>query len=145
MLLSRKASLSNAIAEFQAELNDIDAALAGISGKDTRSSAQQRTQRPKSIQEQILHTLKNHPEGGSSRWFVKSLLDEFNREISPRNMSWNLSRLKSEGRLVLDNGRWKMRPLKNETPSEDKSEGVSEITGEVRASPNESSGRLLDL
>lgn len=134
MLRARRQEVLAEMAPLKAELREIDAALAAIEDKPAPQTA-----KPKSgetVADHVNILLQEHPEGLHTRDFVEAMAKRFKRQITNRNMSWHLSKLKRERQLTQDGGgAWKLPQQKDETPS-DGSDGVSKVAGEVGSSPD---------
>ncbi len=112
ILLARRRDIETEAAPILAELAEIDAALKalGVTPKNvvSRGVSQPTSSSKLSGEKQVLHTLKEHPEGLSTARPGVELNLRFRRVIAPRNLSWYCSRLKSRGSLLLDGERWKL-------------------------------------
>lgn len=149
ILLARRNEVLAEIAPLKAEIREIDAALAAIGAPveprrpKPEDSAKPITSGTVIGQAQIL--LREAQRGLVTREIVEQIKARFGREISARNMSWHMSRMKREGLVTQTaNGLWKLAGQNEETPPEEQSDGAS-ITGGGDAPPIESLGRKLDL
>ncbi len=131
ILLDRRKEIEAEIAPLRAELKEIDAALAAISGGVSSSST--KGLRAGSIGAQALAVLGEHPNGLRTREIVRQMRRQFGREIAKRNMSWHLSHLKRDGHLIQTDERWRIAPSKDETPGGEPSASVT--TGDGNGNP----------
>lgn len=101
----------------------------------------------RTIQDLALAVLAEQPNGADALKIIELIKERFGVEVPRTSMSPQLSRLKRQGKIALNNMIWTITdPVlsKDETPSEDQSESASNNTGEVDASPYESQ-RSYDL
>lgn len=136
MLLGRQSEVKAEIAPLKAELKEIDAALAAISGGGTRATP--RGARAVSISEQTLAVLSRHPDGLATATIAEALRAEYARLIRNRNMSWHLSKLKREGKIILDGEHWRIPPVQNETPDNRSGASITKDDERGGSSSNES-------
>lgn len=118
LLLSRRKEVLAEIAPLKAELKEIDTALSAISGEMPSAPLARIGPRSGSINSSTLVVLRDHPEGLRTRAVAKAIHQRFNREITPRNMSWHLSHLKRDKRVVLIEGVWSILGSTNEAPGD---------------------------
>ncbi|MCH9052263.1 MAG: hypothetical protein IIA72_14475 [Proteobacteria bacterium] len=131
LLLARRREVKGEITPLKAELKEIDTALAAIGGNPV--VAAKGNVRAGSIADQTLDILNDHPGGLPTRTMVREMRHRFGREIEKRNMSWHLSRLKREDKLILDGELWRIPSAQNETP--DSISGASSTTGDGNGNP----------
>lgn len=125
MLLARRKEVVAEIAPLKAELKEIDTALAAISGEVPSAPSTRTGPRPGSISSNALAVLQDHPEGLRTRSVVEAIQSRFGREITPRNMSWHLSHLKRDKRVVLVGDVWRIPDNNSEAP-DDSPSGASD-------------------
>lgn len=114
LLQHRRKEIATEIASLQVELNEADTALAAIEGKRLPSTVQPTTRRA-SIASQALDVLEKYPQGLPTRQIAKKVNELRDKKVTKHNMSWHLSHLKREGRLVLDGELWSIAPTNDET------------------------------
>tara|TARA_R110000868_G_scaffold14669_12_gene68000 strand:+ start:4111 stop:4614 length:504 start_codon:yes stop_codon:yes gene_type:complete len=152
-IAARRSELLSEIAVLQAEIDQLDAAekaaldvvgtVSEIKPERLVFRTQIRERKPSlTIKEMILNILRDNTAGLQASEIIERIGVLYGKRIPRTSMSPQLSRLKNDGELVLEDSNWILSELvdgsKIETPSEDQSEGVSNNTGEDDASPYES-------
>ena len=145
LLVARRREVLAEIAPLKAELKEIDAALAAISGEVPPAPSARAGLRQGSISSNTLAILQNHPEGLTTRAVREEMQRRFDREIAPRNMSWHLSHLKRDKHVVLDGGVWSIPGSNNEAPDDPPSSASDDGGGSPSlAESRQTLGGLLD-
>ena len=106
MLAARRREIEAQFAPLKAELKEIDLALAAIEGRPP-APTQGKPRKP-SVIDRIIELLTAEPSGLPTAEIAKRMKDQFGREVSNRNMSWHLSRLKRDGGIVQVDGLWRL-------------------------------------
>jgi len=96
------------------------------------------------IKDLAIDALNDSPDGADALKIIKIINDKFGVDVPRTSISPQLSRLKKEGLIFLNNKVWRISRPENETPSDDPSKGASNNTGEGDASPNESRRTFFD-
>lgn len=127
--MARKREVEDEIAKLTAllgaELGEIDIALAAIAGKPpnapTRRKRKKYKRRAKSIGDKAIEIIGMHPKGLQTRETTEKYNAKYKQHVSKRNMSWHLSKLKREGKLVLEGDLWKSKAPDSEAPDSQES------------------------
>lgn len=148
-IATRRSEIKDQMASLRAELRQLDAADRAAAETETGSNAAPsrqsvvRAARP-TIMDMILDVLKGQPDGAKSDEIIEAVKTKFNVEVPRSSMSPQLSRLKARGNLVMTNNNvWRLTEY--ETPSEDQSEGVPEVTDEGRQPSSNESQDVHDI
>lgn len=145
MLIARRKEVLAEIVPLKAELKEIDTALAAIGGEVSADPPVQTGPRSGSISSNALAVLEGHIEGLATRSVVEAIQQRFGREIAPRNMSWHLSHLKRDNRVVLNDGLWSIPSSNNEAPDDPPSSASDDGGGSPSSvESREALGGLLD-
>lgn len=115
------AEIEAAVGPLQAELREIDAALEAIGGSPNRGmkpqiAARHRTRRRLSIADRTIQVLEVHPKGLKTADIAAELNKGYENIITNRNVSWYLSQLKRDGRVILERELWRITCEIDETP-----------------------------
>ena len=142
ILLGRKRQILAEMAPLRAELEEIDIALAAISGSLSPTVTQDKNKpKAQSIGGQALAVLKDYPNGLPTGQIGHQLKVRFERNISNRNMSWHLSHLKKAGHVVLDGELWRIPPAERETSGSEEPDASDSPDDEDGSSSSSSSER----
>jgi hypothetical protein len=108
LLVQRRKQLLKKIAPFSAELAEVEAALRFIESKPPPNESVTTNNKKLSIAKQALVILKEKENGLQTRELVEEIEKRFDRKVSRTNLSWHLSHLKRDARLVNVGGNWKL-------------------------------------
>ena len=112
LLHARRREIAAQLAPLKAELKEIDTALAAIEERVVMPAGHGR--RKPSISHRALEILSDTPQGLATGGVVEQMKSRFDREITNRNMSWHLSRLKTERKIIQVGELWRLPPGQNE-------------------------------
>ena len=110
-LSSRRSGIKAEIAALRRELQEIDAAERAISGAGPNGTTPASTPSGSggtSIKDKILAVLQERPEGAEAATIIDLIQQKFGETIVKSSLSPQLSRLKSEGRVISDHKIWRL-------------------------------------
>jgi hypothetical protein len=108
LLVKRRKQLLKKIAPFSAELEEVEAALRFIESKPPTIESASTDGKKLSIGKQVLVILRDTVNGLPTKELVEEIQKRFDRKVSRANLSWHLSHLKRDARLVNLGGNWKL-------------------------------------
>lgn len=130
----RKAEIKEQIAALRMELREIRTAESAISGDEsTAPKTRNKSSNHPTIKDLIIEVLKTREQGADAKEIIHMIKEQHGKEVSRPSISPQLSRLKSEGKLHLDNKIWTLAVAKS--PNKEAPEGASNSC-EVAASLN---------
>jgi hypothetical protein len=126
----RRTQILEQISALKAELQELklaDAAIrTGIAGSATVTKS---NEEKSTIKQMVIEVLQGRPEGADSSEIVQFIKQEFGEDVARSSLSPQLSRLKEEGKAVLNGKIWRLSEFDND-PNSDKLGSSIEDFGE---------------
>jgi hypothetical protein len=136
-MANRKAEIKQQIAALKAELRDIQAAEGALTpggGGESAAESSVRTRGRITIKDMIVSVLTPKPQGAEAQEIIESIKAQYGKEIARPSLSPQLSRLKEDGTLILDNKIWQLAKTpvpKSEAPNATASDAPKEFEQEI--------------
>lgn len=129
----REGEIKSQIKALKAELTELKTARGAVASSEgvTNGSKSSDSSAP-TIKDMSLSILRNaHPDGITAQEILSRMSEQYNREIDRASLSPQLSRLRKEGSINLDDGRWSLRKdeAENSAPQMDELLGPSPDDG----------------
>lgn len=130
----RRREILDQISNLKNELHELKLAEAAIqTGVVGVSSVKREDEGKPTIKAMVLGALEGRPEGADANRIIVLIRHDFGEEVERSSLSPQLSRLKNEGKIVLNSGTWRLSEFVDGSASSEADPSAEKGGGIVQA------------